>query len=99
MTQRVKGDFEPVKELLKKLIERLESEASAESSHKDWCDTEKSSTSKAQGDRETSIKSLQTEIEFLTTNIAQLKTELDFLGDELDRVARESKVAVDGRNE
>merc|ERR1719161_2388466 len=101
MTQRqmAKGDFEPVKELLRTLIERLEAEQSAESSHADWCATEKESSQRGQVDREETIKSLQTEIAFLTTNVAQLKTELDFLGDELERVKRESRVATDGRNE
>lgn len=94
-----KGDFEPVKELLRTLIERLEAEQSAESSHADWCATEKDSSQKGQADREDAIKTLQTEIEFFTTNIAQLKTELDFLGDELDRVKRESRVASDDRKE
>lgn len=97
--QMVKGDFEPVKDLLRQLIERLESEQSAESSHEDWCNTEKASSQQGQADREESIKSLQSEIEFLTTNIAQLKTELDFLGDEIERVKDESKVATEGRNE
>lgn len=101
MTQRqmAKGDFEPVKELLRTLISRLEEEQSAESSHEDWCNTEKASSQKGQADREESIKRLQSEIEFLTTNIAQLKTELDFLGDEITRVKEESKVATEGRNE
>jgi DNA repair exonuclease SbcCD ATPase subunit len=91
--------FEPVKELLRKLIERLEEEQSAETSHHDWCETEKSSSEQAQRDREKTIKDLQTEVEFLTTNTAQLKTELTFLADEFDRVKYETEEATRIRNE
>lgn len=91
--------FEPVKQLLRTLIERLEEEQSAESSHHDWCETEKSTSSKAKSDREKGIQALQTEIEFLTTNIAQLKTELQFLEGEMSRVEEETKTATSNRNE
>jgi len=91
--------FEPVKQLLRTLIERLESEASAETSHHDWCETEKSGSEQAQRDREKTIKDLQTEVEFLTTNTAQLKTELTFLADEFDRVKSETEEATRIRNE
>jgi len=91
--------FEPVKQLLRQLIERLEEEQSAETSHHDWCETEKSSSEQAQRDREHTIKDLQTEVEFLTTNTAQLKTELTFLADEFDRVKSETEEATRIRNE
>jgi len=91
--------FEPVKQLLRTLINRLEEEQSAETSHHDWCETEKSSSEQAQADREQTIKDLQTEVEFLTTNTAQLKTELTFLADEYDRVKSETEEATRIRNE
>jgi DNA repair exonuclease SbcCD ATPase subunit len=91
--------FEPVKDLLRQLITRLEEEQSAETSHHDWCETEKSSSETAQGDREATIKTLQTEVEFLTTSTAQLKTELTFLADEYDRVKGETEEATRIRSE
>jgi len=91
--------FEPVKDLLRQLITRLEEEQSAETSHHDWCETEKSSSEAAQREREATIKDLQTEVEFLTTNTAQLKTELTFLADEYDRVKGETEHATSIRSE
>lgn len=103
LSQRANGfydekSFEPVKELLRTLIERLEEEASAESSHHDWCETEKNSAITGKADREKTIKALQTEVEFLTTNVAQLKTELDFLSGEIDRVKDETQKGTENRN-
>jgi len=105
LTQRSKkgfyepAGFEPVKDLLRQLITRLEEEQSAETSHHDWCETEKATSVEAQGDREKRTQELQTEIEFLTTNTAQLKTELEFLAGELARVKAETEEATRQRNE
>merc|ERR1719353_29897 len=42
----------PVKDLLRQLITRLEEELSAETSHKEWCDTEKAQSAEAKPARE-----------------------------------------------
>lgn len=103
LEQRAKGfydssGFEPVKDLLRTLITKLEEEQSAESSHHDWCETEKTSAIAGKADREKTIRAVQTEIEFLTTNVAQLKTELDFLSGEIVRVDEETKAGTANRN-
>merc|ERR1719472_540691 len=49
----------PVKDLLRQLITRLEEELSAETSHKEWCDTEKAQSAEAKVARETMITNLQ----------------------------------------
>merc|ERR1719428_136075 len=55
-TQRFSGDsMQPVKNLLHELIRKLEEEASAESSHHDWCETEKETSTSSQKDREHQI--------------------------------------------
>merc|ERR1719159_1087181 len=52
-TQRFSGDsMQPVKNLLHELIRKLEEEASAETSHHDWCETEKATSTASQKDRE-----------------------------------------------
>merc|ERR1719331_569065 len=51
--------MEPVKNLLSELIRRLEEEQSAETSHHDWCEEEKSTSTDAQAEREHQIHGLQ----------------------------------------
>merc|ERR1719380_518701 len=77
-TQRFSGDsMQPVKNLLHELIRKLEEEASAETSHHDWCETEKSTSTSSQKDREHQIHTMKEKISGDTTNVAQLKTELE----------------------
>jgi len=84
----------PVKELLHKLVARLEAEQSEETSHHDWCNDEKAQSVKSQAEREGRIHGLKERVESGTTSVAQLKTEILFLQDELARVARETEEAI-----
>jgi len=92
------NSMDPVKDLLSKLITRLETEASAETSHHDWCETEKSQSVSAQTQREDTVKSLQGEIERFTLSVQQLKGEVEFLVSEIERVHRENDEATSNRN-
>merc|ERR1719265_1100863 len=80
--------MEPVKNLLRELVRRLEEEQNEETSHHDWCETEKATAAKSQTERETLLHSMQERVDGGTTTISQLKSEIIFLGEELERVAR-----------
>jgi len=86
--------MEPVKNLLSELIRRLEEEQSAESSHHDWCEEEKSTSTDAQAEREHQIHGLKEHVDQTTTTVSQRKSEVLFLQDELARVAKETEEAV-----
>merc|ERR1719321_30905 len=57
------GKFGPVLKLLSDLIAKLEEEMNAETSQHEWCETEKSQSAAAKGEREKLLKHLRTEIE------------------------------------
>jgi len=86
--------MEPVKNLLSELIRRLEEEQSAETSHHDWCEEEKSTSTDAQAEREHQIHGLKEHVDQTTTTVSQRKSEVLFLQDELARVAKETEAAV-----
>lgn len=89
----------PVRDLLHNLITKLEEELSAETSHKEWCDTEKAQSAVAKETREHSIGALTAEIETGTTQIAQLTSEIAFLAAELTRVSQETAEATQIRTQ
>jgi len=89
----------PVRDLLHNLITKLEDELSAETSHKEWCDTEKAQSATAKEERTHNIGSLTAEIEQLSTQIAQLSSDIMFLHAELIRVQQETDDSIRLRNE
>jgi hypothetical protein len=91
--------MDPVKNLLHEMIVKLEDELAAETSHHEWCETEKATSAAAKLERETNIESLTAEIEALNTAIAQLTAEIAFLHSELIRIQRETDAAIQLRKE
>jgi len=89
----------PVKDLLRQLITRLEEELSAETSHKEWCDTEKAQSAEAKAARETMITNLQAEIPQLGTQISTLGGEIEFAEGQLANNAAETTEAKKVREE
>merc|ERR1719440_2779999 len=75
----------PVKNLLKQLIDRLTDELNAETSHKDWCDNEKKNSADEKLKRENLISSLNAEIPQLKTTIASLTSDIDYAAAEIQR--------------
>merc|ERR1719426_391977 len=75
----------PVKNLLKQLIDRLTDELNAETSHKDWCDNEKKNSADEKLKRENLISSLNAEIPQLKTTIASLSSDIDYAAAEIQR--------------
>merc|ERR550537_2160726 len=86
--------MKPVTDLLKKLIQRLEDELAAETSHHEWCQTEKATSAAAKKEREENIEALTAEISELTTEIEQLTTQIAFLASELVRIQQETDAAI-----
>jgi len=89
--------FGPVLKLLNDLITRLESEAAAETSQHEWCETEKETSTAAKEAREKSVHQLMSTIESLTTQVAGLKSEVEFLTSEIARVKEETRIAKEIR--
>jgi chromosome segregation ATPase len=75
----------PVKNLLKQLIDRLTDELNAETSHKDWCDNEKKNSADEKLKRENLISSLNAEIPQLKTTVASLSSDIDYAAAEIQR--------------
>merc|ERR1719253_185232 len=91
--------MEALTNLLKQLIGRLEDELAAETSHHEWCETEKASSAAAKAEREKNIEELTAEIDQLTTKIQQLTSEITFLHSELVRVQQETAAAIQLRKD
>merc|ERR1719197_1596689 len=85
--------FSPVINLLKDLIERLETEMNAEATQHEWCETEKETSVKAKKERDASLHEYKSEIESLTTTIDQLKSEILAHQKEIARVKKETEKA------
>jgi len=80
VSQRVAADpFKKVKKLIQDLISQLMQEATSETEHKGWCDTELTTNKQTRDKRTEEVNSLTSEIEDLTAQIAQLTQELSDL--------------------
>jgi len=79
--------FAKVKGLISDMIERLESAASADASHKAYCDKELSESAQKKEEKETEISKLSTKIDQMTARSAQLKEEVAALQKALAELA------------
>merc|ERR1719171_1928243 len=68
--------FTKVKKMIKDLIVKLMEEATAETEHKGWCDTELTTNKQTRDDKTEEVAKLSSEIEDLTAAIAQLAQEI-----------------------
>merc|ERR1719517_398108 len=97
--------FVKVKKLIKDLIVQLMEEATAETEHKGWCDTELTTNKQTRDKKTAEVEQLQTEIEDLTTAIAKLTEELATLAQEIKELqaamaaATEERLASKAKNE
>jgi len=83
----------PVTDLLRQLIARLQEEASAETSHSEWCENEKATATEAKTGRTATIASLEQEIPRLETSIQMTQREIAFAKETLTRIADENVAA------
>jgi len=77
-----------VKGLITDMIERLESEAQADASHKAYCDKELSESTEKKDDKTAEISKLSTKIDQMTARSAQLKEEVAGLESALAALAK-----------
>jgi len=95
--------FGKVKGLIADMIERLESEAEADATHKAFCDKELAESNEKKADKQAEIQKLQTKIDQMTARSSQLKSEVAALQKSLaelaasqaqmDKLRREEKAA------
>merc|ERR1719247_1035657 len=77
------GPFDKVKKMIKDLIVKLMEEATEESEHKGWCDTELGTNKQTRGDKADQVATLTAESEELEAKIAKLSEEMAALSDDI----------------
>jgi len=80
--------FAKIKGMISQMIEKLESDASADASHKGYCDKELSEANAKNEDLDTSIAKLSTAIDQATARSANLKEQVATLQGELAAMAK-----------
>jgi len=75
------GPFDKVKKMIKDMIVKLMEEATEESEHKGWCDTEMSSNKQTREDKADTVSTLSAQKELLTAKISTLGSEMADLSD------------------
>jgi len=80
VSQRVAADpFSKVKKMVKGLIVKLMEEASTESDHKGWCDTELTTNQQTRDSKAADVSKLDAQIESLSATIASLADDISTL--------------------
>merc|ERR1719327_2216670 len=77
------GPFDKVKKMIKDLIVKLMEEATEESEHKGWCDTELGTNKQTREDKAEQVATLTAESEELEAKIAKLSEEMAALSDDI----------------
>jgi len=94
---RVQEDpFAKVKKMLRDLISRLQEEATEETQHKAWCDTELTENERVRNTRSAKVESLTAQIDNLKSSISQAAQKVadltQQLSDEAANVAKATKI-------
>jgi len=88
MRSGVADPFAKVKSLISDMIDRLESEAEQDASHKAYCDKELAESEEKQADKEAEIKKQSTRIDKMSSRSAMLKEEVAQLQADLAALAK-----------
>merc|ERR1719346_612322 len=89
------GDqFKKIKDLIRDMIAKLESEADADASKKSWCDRQLADTRQKKSEKTDEIAKLTTRIDVMASKSAQLKAEIAALQGQLAKLAQ-SQVEMD----
>merc|ERR1719207_259821 len=84
------GPFDKVKKMIKDMIVKLMEEATEESEHKGWCDTEMSTNKQTREDKADQVSTLTAESEELTAKIEKLANEMAELSDAIAAAVAEA---------
>mmetsp|Transcript_96054 Transcript_96054/g.200663 ORF Transcript_96054/g.200663 Transcript_96054/m.200663 type:complete len:683 (-) Transcript_96054:61-2109(-) len=77
VSQRVSSDtFDKVKKMIRDLISKLMEEATSETEHKGWCDTELATNKLTRESKTEDVSKLQAEVEDLTNTISDLTQDI-----------------------
>jgi len=100
VASRVAADpFGKVKKMIKNLISKLMEEATSETEHKGWCDTELSTNKLTREKKTEQVNILASDIEDLTATIADLSADIARLAEELKELAATMAKATAERGE
>jgi len=100
VSEHVAADpFVKVKKLIKDLLVQLMEEATAETEHKGWCDTELVTNKQTRDRKEADVSTLSAQIEDLTAEIAQLTQDLAKLAAEIGELEESIAKATADRND
>merc|ERR1719352_8795 len=80
------GPFDKVKKMIKDLIVKLMEEATEETEHKGWCDTEMTSNKQTREDKADAVTTLTANSEELTAKIAKLTSKIAELSDSISEI-------------
>jgi len=80
------GPFDKVKKMIKDMIVKLMEEATEESEHKGWCDTEMGTNKQTREDKADSVSTLMAESEELDAKISKLSDEIAELSDAIAEI-------------
>jgi len=80
------GPFDKVKKMIKDLIVKLMEEATEETEHKGWCDTEMTSNKQTREDKAEAVSTLTANGEELTAKIAKLTSKIAELSDSVAEI-------------
>merc|ERR1719254_262292 len=80
--------FGKIKGLISGMIEKLEAEASADSTKKAYCDKELAESNAKKADKSDEIAALSTKLEQMSAKSAQLKEEVAGLESELSKLSK-----------
>jgi hypothetical protein len=86
VAQQMGGPFDKVKKMIKDMIVKLMEEATEESEHKGWCDTEMGTNKQTREDKSDQVSTLTAESEELSAKIAKLSTDMAELSDAIAEI-------------
>jgi chromosome segregation ATPase len=72
-----KGPFKQIKNMIQKMIFRLNKEQQDEDAHKNWCDQELETTEQQKDEKQDQVDEMQAKVESLTAKIEELREALE----------------------
>jgi len=93
------GPFDKVKKMIWNMIVRLQEEATAETEHKGWCDTELATNKVTRDQKREEVEQLTARTDSLTARIAKLTQEISDLNEQISQIDAAVAEATKNRNE